>query len=240
MNPPITLLLPEKNDIEFDQVLAIWTARGGHIKRLGKYWIKDEVIAASTIAIYGNQTFSLVLAQLYNVELISPDDTLIARLDKKWVKRDIQLAQIGSLSESSFPAFAKPVIPKLFLAGVFQNLASFQDATQGLQVTEEVLVSTIIERIDSEARSYVMDGGIKDIALYEGEADLKEGRLFLTQFLDDNKEQLPPVVVIDLGYNNSIGWFILEFNACWGAGLNNCRAEYVIDCIAAATINKKQ
>jgi hypothetical protein len=30
---------------------------------------------------------------------------------------------------------------------------------------------------------------------------------------------------------------ILEFNACWGAGLNNCKAEKVIECIIGATIN---
>jgi hypothetical protein len=40
-----------------------------------------------------------------------------------------------------------------------------------------------------------------------------------------------------MAYDEQIGWFILEFNACWGAGLNNCKAEKVIDCIIDATIN---
>lgn len=49
------------------------------------------------------------------------------------------------------------------------------------------------------------------------------------------RDQLPRVVVIDIAYNQEKGWFVLEFNACWGAGLNNCNAEKVIDCIIGAT-----
>jgi hypothetical protein len=54
---------------------------------------------------------------------------------------------------------------------------------------------------------------------------------------NDNKNQLPRVVVVDIAFSELTGWFILEFNACWGAGLNNCKAEKVIDCIIGATIN---
>src|SRR5690349_2663307 len=105
MDRPVTLLIPEKTDSEFEQVFSTWTKRGGQIKRLGKYWIKDEELAKQRIAIYGNQAFAFVLAQIYNVELLSPDDKLIARLDKKWTKRNIELKQINQLFESSFPIF---------------------------------------------------------------------------------------------------------------------------------------
>jgi len=237
MDRPITLLIPEKTDIEFEQVFATWTKSGGSIKRLGKYWIKDDELVKQRIAIYGNQAFAFVLAQIYNVELLSPDDTLIARLDKKWTKRDVEIKQISQLTNSDFPIFIKPVIPKLFLAGVFQTLSNFKQATNGLQDTEEVLTSSIVDDIQAEARSYVMDGVVKDIALYEGSADLARGIRFLTEFLESNQDQLPRVVVIDIAFSKQNGWFILEFNACWGAGLNNCKAENVIDCITNATIN---
>lgn len=36
MHNPITLLIPEKADIEFEQLLAAWTNKGGLIKRLGR------------------------------------------------------------------------------------------------------------------------------------------------------------------------------------------------------------
>jgi len=238
MTEQITLLIPEKTDIEFEQVFETWTKKGGIIKRLGKYWIRDEELAKQRIAIYGNQTFSLVLAQVYNVELVSPDDVLIAKLESKWTKRKIELKQIGQITQEDFPVFVKPVIPKLFIAGIFQTLTEFKQVTVGLQDSEQVLVSSIVGNIQAEARSFIIDGTVKDIALYEGSGDLTTGKIFLNNFIDNSKKQLPSVVVVDLAYSNDLGWFVLEFNACWGAGLNNCKAENVIDCIIGATINK--
>jgi len=42
---------------------------------------------------------------------------------------------------------------------------------------------------------------------------------------------------LDLGFNEKDGWFILEFNSSWGAGLNSCNAQKVIDYIHIATVN---
>ena len=237
MNIPVTLLIPEKTDAEFEQVITTWTQRGGTIKRLGKYWIKDDTLAQQKIAIYGNQTFALVLAQIYNVGLLSPDDTLIARLENNWVKRNIRAIQIKDIQPADFPAFIKPVIPKLFLAGIFAKSDDFTAVTNGLQDTEAILVADIVTDISAEARSYIRNGEITDIALYEGTADLVSGRRFLSDFISTYQKALPSVVVVDIAFSEKTGWFVLEFNACWGAGLNNCEADKVIDCIIDATIN---
>ena len=236
-NTSTILLIPEKTDIEFEQVFATWAGNGGEIRRLGKYWIRDEELADRKIAIYGNQTFAFVLAQIYNVELLSPDDTLITRLDTKWTGRNVQLRQIGEIRESDFPVFIKPVIPKIFIARIFESLAAFNKVVQGLAADEQILVSSIINPIQAEARAFIMNGEIKDIAFYEGVASLDEGKAFLTSFIDNSRNDLPDVVVVDIAFNEKIGWFVLEFNACWGAGLNNCSAEKVIDCIVNATVN---
>jgi len=236
MNKTI-LLIPEKTDVEFEQVFKIWTDNGGEIRRLGKYWIKDESLNGRKIAIYGNQAFSLVLAQIYNVELISPNDKDIAKLDAIWTKRKIEIKTISDVIETDFPIFIKPVIPKSFIASVFSTLEDFENATIGLEKTEELMTSTIVSDIRAEARCYLKNGVIKDIALYEGSADIKEGELFLQHFAEKNLDILPEVVVIDIAYSENLGWFVLEFNACWGAGLNNCNAEKVIYCIIDATKN---
>ncbi|MCF6407821.1 ATP-grasp domain-containing protein [Chitinophaga filiformis] len=236
-NNSTILLIAEKTDIEFEQVFAAWTDSGGEIRRLGKYWVREDELADRKVAIYGNQTFAFVLAQIYNVELLSPDDTLIARLDTKWTKRDVQLKTIGEVTEADFPVFIKPVIPKIFVAGVFDTLDAFKAVVQGLSADEQVLVSPIVRPIAAEARAFIMNGEIKDIALYEGAASVEEGKVFLTGFIADNRHDLPDTVVVDIAFNEHTGWFVLEFNACWGAGLNNCSAEKVIDCIINATIN---
>ncbi len=232
------LVIPEKMDIEFGQIFLAWTNKGGIIKKLGKYWIKEDVLTKHPIAIYGNQTFALVLAQIYEVELLFPDDTLIARLESKWTKRHIELKRIAEIVESNFPVFIKPVIPKIFTAGIFEGITDFKKAIEGLTSNEKVLMSSIVDPIEAEARAFILNGVIRDIALYEGFAELATGRNFLTEFINSHKDQLPKAVVVDLAFNKLTGWFILEFNACWGAGLNNCKAEAVIDCIIEATINK--
>jgi hypothetical protein len=237
MDTSITLLIPQKTDIEHEQIFSAWIENGGQVKRLDKFWIKDEELAKQRIAIYGNQAFAFVVAQIYNVELLSPDDTLVARLESKWTKRTIQLRQIGQLSAKDFPTFIKPVVPKIFIAGIFKNIENFKKVSEGLPDTEEILTSTIIPDIQAEARCYVKDGVVMDVAFYEGSADLHEGEKFVSDFVAENKEQVPRVFVIDIAFDEQTGWLVLEFNACWGAGLNNCKAENVIDCIIGATIN---
>lgn len=238
MGIPVTLVIPEKTDIEYEEVFSTWIKNGGEIKRLGKFWIKDEALTNKRIAIYGNQAFAFVVAQIYNVDLLSPDDSLISRLHSQWVKRSIQLTQIGKLSDGDFPTFIKPVIPKIFPAGIYQCFTDLKKMTDGLPDTEEVLVSTIVADIQAEARCYLMDGLVKDLAFYEGSADLAEGERFVAAFAAANKKQLPQVIVVDIAFSPQLGWIVLEFNACWGAGLNNCKAEKVIDCIIGATIPK--
>ena len=229
------LLIPEKTDIESEQVLKAWTDRGGSVKRLGKYWIKEEDLDNHKIAIYGNQIFALVLSQVYNVTLISPDDKLISKPGKIWTKRDIEIKTVAGINDVHFPVFIKPVVPKKFIAAIYKNPEAFEQATRSLEKTEEIIISPVIDDIRAEARGYLRNGLLKDIALYEGNADIKEGELFLQNFAEKNSDILPEVVVTDIAYSEKLGWFILEFNACWGAGLNNCKADKVIECIIEAT-----
>lgn len=237
MNTGTTLLIPEKADPEFEQVFTAVVANGNNIRRLGKYWIKDEEIAKSKIAIYGNQAFALVLSQLYNVTLVSPDDSIITRLKNDWVKRSIVLTEICRLSEVKFPAFIKPLIPKMFIAGVFQSAEDFYNTVGRMELSEAILVSDVIADIKAEARCFVLNGIVMDIALYEGKISLTDGNYFAQEFVTANRDSLPATFVLDIAYSNTKGWFVMEFNACWAAGLNNCSATKVIGCIFAATIN---
>lgn len=229
------LLIPEKSDPETQEVAACWEARGRLVRKLGKYWIKDDELQHTQLSVYGNQTFSLVLAQLYNLELISPDDSLIATLDNKWTKRNIQSSTLEETTRANYPVFVKPVIPKQFQAAIFYSQSELSKTTEGLPHDEPVLLSEIVTGIQAEARAYILNGTIKDIAFYEGTGELDQAKIFLESFVKTNQQSIPTPVIIDLAYTPILGWFILEFNACWGAGLNNCTAEKILDCIEAAT-----
>lgn len=234
MHADTVLLIPQKSDEERNSVLKAWIDLGGKGQRLDRFWEKPEGLDNKKLAVYGNDTFALVVAQIFNLELISPDDSLIGRLDKKWTKRSIQQKSIRDLNVRDFPNFIKPATPKQFTAKIYKTINEFAQETKGLSDSEQVLVSEIIN-VEAEARAFVLNRDLLDVAIYEGEGDLQRAMTFLKDFLKDATIMLPKTFVIDIAYNTDLDWFIIEFNSSWGAGLNNCNPKKVIDAIIEAT-----
>lgn len=230
------LLIADKPDIERDAIAKSWLQNGGEINRIGKFWNRPNINYNKRITIYGIDTFSLVLAQVIDVKLIEPKDELISKLNTSWIKRDINILTVSDINESLFPTFIKPVKPKTFTSKIYNSLESFLQETKGIDNSENIIKSDII-KIESETRAFILNEEILDIAIYEGVANLKEARAFLNHFLMHHTINLPETYVIDLGYNKTDDWFVIEFNACWGAGLNGCNPNKVINAIRAATIN---
>ena len=190
--------------------------------------------AGASVAIYGNDTFALVLAQVMGVALQTPDDALLTRLGHRWTQRKIVQMTLVELESEGFPCFVKPVIPKQFKASVYVSLADLQAQTDTLLDSEAVLVSEIV-RLEAEARAFILEGNVLSVGVYEGEADAGMASEFLKEFASAHIAELPRSYVVDAGYNADLGWFVLELNSAWGAGLNGCSPAEVIAGIAAAT-----
>ena len=245
-----TLLIPAKSDVERDRVAQAWEAAGGRVRRVEKFWVKPDLADNEAVAIYGNDTFAQVLAQVLGLQLLSPDDALIGRISKEWTKRTVlqrdleyllrskdprwKAAAPSDIAKIDFPLFVKPVIPKQFVAAVYQSLSELQAATLDLPGKEAVLTSEKVE-ISAESRFFVLDGEPQASAIYEGEGDLAEAELLVSAFAQAHASDLPRTYVVDLAFNPDLGWFMLEFNSAWGAGLNGCDPQKVLHCIAAAT-----
>jgi len=103
-------------------------------------------------------------------------------------------------------------------------------------LNEKLICSDII-KVTKEVRSFILDKKIMDLAFYEGEGDIEAPKNLIEEFLSHTKLALPKTFVLDVGFNKEDGWFIIEFNSSWGAGLNFCNPSKVIDCTKAATIN---
>jgi len=234
MRTDTILLIPQKSDEERESVLSAWTSLGGKGQKLDKFWEKPADLENKKVAVYGNDTFALVIAEIFKLKLVSPDDSLIARLDRKWTKRTITEKQISEATETDLPKFIKPVTPKQFKGKVYNTIEEFRQETNGLLPTEKVLLSDIIT-VDTEARAFVLNRQLQDVAIYEGEADLQTAKKFLLEFLEDQSFDLPKTFVVDIGCNSEQGWFIIEFNSSWGAGLNNCDPKKVLESILEAT-----
>ncbi|WP_299682122.1 ATP-grasp domain-containing protein [uncultured Dokdonia sp.] len=229
------LLIPDKADIERDAIANTWIHNGGEVLRVDKFW-EHPTIDAKRVTIYGIDTFSLVLAQVIGVTLIEPKDEVISKISQKWIKRKIMTLPIATIEESLFPTFIKPVKPKTFTSQVYNTYTEFLKETKGIAPEEAIILSEILQ-IDVEVRAFILQNKILDLAFYEGSADLKDAKKFLHDFLSNHTVELPNTYVIDVGYNTKNGWFIIEFNASWGAGLNGCHPDKVISGIREATTN---
>ncbi len=241
------LLIPDKPDPERDALAAAWKNQGGEVKKIGKFWIKPEV-GNKRVSLYGSDSFCLVLAQILDLEMHMPDDAFIAKLDYSFLKRKIDLIPVSDIQDISFPKFIKPAIPKLYKAEVFNSLEHLQEKIDGIETDKLLLVSDIIS-VDAEVRSFILDGKIMDLSFYEGQGNLEEAKAFIQDFLLQYKDKIPRAFVLDVGRSQetspinqetspiSPGWFVIEFNSAWGAGLNGCNAEKVLPCVLEATKN---
>lgn len=226
------LLIPEKLDPERTAVAQAWTIQGGEVMSIGQFWIKPNT-QNKRVTIYGPDTFSLVLAQVLDLSLISPKDEELALVEWPFVQRNIHIVAVKDVATGSFPCFLKPVVPKQFAAQIVSSLSDAQEIIQGLDEQELLLCSTII-LIEKEVRAFVLNLEILDLAYYEGQGDLATATDFLRNFLTGTTLVLPLSFVVDLGWNAVQGWFLIEFNASWGAGLNGCTADKVLYGIRAA------
>jgi hypothetical protein len=229
------LLIPDKPDLERDALAKSWEVAGGEVMRIGKFWIKPDV-GNKRVSIYGYDSFCLVLAQILGVEMEMVKDEWIAELPLDYLKRRILIKPISQLEEIEFPKFIKPVTPKLFKAEVFNTTKELKTKIEGIDEKEALICSDPI-LVSKEVRSFILNREIKDLAYYEGSGTLDAPRKFIEDFLANSKLELPRTFVLDVGFNEKDGWFVIEFNSSWGAGLNFCEPNKVMECIREAARN---
>ena len=226
-----TLLIPDKADDERDAVARAWCEAGGEVMRLARFW-EVSGLNKECVCLYGGSSFSLVVAQKLGLELISPADDWLLHLDPKWLKRKISGALLAEIHSIHFPAFVKPVVPKIFRSGVFNSAQELADECKGLAPDTRLLIGEVV-RFEAEVRSFVTNQQILHCQIYEGNAEIHDAENYLRSFL--REVSLPVTCVIDIGFIPQRGWAIVETNASWGAGLNGCDARRVLEAIALAT-----
>jgi hypothetical protein len=221
------LIIPGKQDVERDAVAAAWEADGGRVLRIDKFWVRPDV-EARDVALYGPDSFCLVLAQLLGIELVSPPDDLLMRAGGDLTKRTVKGVSLGEALRGPFPLFAKPLVPKAFRAAVWRGADDLREECKGLGDDAPVIVSEVVQ-IAAEARAWVLDREVLTCAVYEGEGDATEAAATLRRCAQDLP--VPEACVLDAAFVPGRGWALLEANAAWGAGLNGCDSAMAVRCI---------
>lgn len=227
----LTLFIPDKPDVERDAVGSAWEASSGQVLRVARFW-DPPAVPRTSVRVYGNETFCLVLQEKLDLILVTPPDDLPLSAPPDLLRRAITKRTLGDTSVLRYPIFVKSLIPKLIPSRVYCGAVELCDASAGLDSATELLVSEPVT-IMAEARAFVLRGAILDLALYEGSGDLDSARACVQQLVE--RMSLPDAVVVDVGVLDDGRWVLVEFNAAWGAGLNGCRAELVLPAIAAAS-----
>ena len=228
------LLIPEKPDEDRDAVANAWLKSGGEVIRLARFW-EPPALKSESVCVYGGSNFSLVVAQKLGLELVSPADDWLLKLDSKWLKRKLFSRTLAEIESVSFPIFIKPIVPKIFSAGVFNSSQELAGKCKGLEMETKLLFAEVV-RFESEARAFVAEQQILDCQIYEGRGEPHGAEDFIRSFLQT--ESVLPTCVIDVGFIIDRGWAVVEVNASWGAGLNGCAAHKILPAIAMATISK--
>lgn len=226
----LTLLVPEARDPERDAVCSAWQRAGGDVVRVGRFW-DPPAVDRSRARVYGHDTFCLVLAEKLGLALVAPDDRLLVSLPRDLLSRDVSITHLADVTFAA-PLFVKPVVPKQFAARIHLSHDSLAALTDGLSPDTHVFVSDVV-RFEAEARAFVLDGEIRTCAVYEGEGDPNAAVAFASS-VAARAPDLPRTCVIDVGRLANGEWAVVELNATWGAGLNGCDAERVVECLAAA------
>ena len=231
MTAGLNLLISDKADVERDAVARAFESCGGTVHRIGRFW-DPPTFEASTVRVYGAVVFCLVLQQKLGLTLCSPPDELLLGAPSQFLNRRVTRQTLGEISSVDFPAFIKPVAPKLFSGAVYETRDALVAECRGLPVETAIFVSERVT-LAAEVRTFVLQGEVLDAALYEGESELS-GAVDFVRALTMSMA-LPRTVVIDVGFVDGRGWVLVEFNPSWGAGLNGCDAGKVLPAIVSAT-----
>jgi hypothetical protein len=227
----LTLVVPDKPDIERDAVADAWERGGGTTLRLGRFW-DPPPLDATRVRVYGNDTFCLVLQQKLGLDLLSPADDLVLQAPAEALRRIVATTALSGTAALRYPLFAKSVIPKQIRSAVYASPDELAAACSGLEPATELLVSDVV-RFEAEARCFVLRGEVLDCAAYEGSIARDAVVAFVRRL--SSQMPLPRSVVVDVGQLADGNLALVELNAAWGAGLNGCDAERVLPAIAEAS-----
>ena len=82
----LILVISDKPDIERDAVADVWSAAGGDVLRLGRFW-DPPALDPQRVRLYGSDSYCQVLAQKLGLALVSPPDDWLLQLAPAVTKR---------------------------------------------------------------------------------------------------------------------------------------------------------
>lgn len=150
------LVIPFKPDFERDAVAREWERQYDSVLRLDRFWEVPDGLNVSQTELYGNDTFCLVVAQKLGLELLTPDERLIASASHHLTRRVIRHVTLDEALRSKFPVFAKPALPKEFRGAVYDSPDALQRELRSCLLRRRSCSRTLWSFAPRPARSHWM------------------------------------------------------------------------------------
>jgi ATP-grasp domain, R2K clade family 2 len=173
----LNLLISDKPDLERDSVAESFARHGGVVYRIARFW-EPPALDPSSVRVYGADSFCLVLRQKLGFSLCSPEDELLLQVPSAFLKRQITRQFLSEIAAFKFPSFVKSVVPKQFRGTVYQSRVKLMGECRGLATDTAVFVAEPVS-FAAEARAFVCDGQVLDLAVYEGSGKASDAQTFV-------------------------------------------------------------
>ncbi len=245
----ILLLSPRKNESTV-AVESAAEAEGWTVCRLTNWRVPERFqnLAEKVIA-YGEPLFVAAIADVLHLSLLEPQFDWLSSLPIEYTNRKVELTSLKEARKYPSAIFAKPADDKCFPARVYENGASIE-ASQLLPEETPVLLSEVVtwlvehryfvcERKVAVSSPYSYNGETIDDSFSESDSDVLECNSFVQKLLSDPQIDLPPAVVIDVGYVNGRGLSVIEANPVFGAGIYRCDPKLVLSVLERSIVQSR-
>lgn len=239
-----TLLLPPRLN-EDTEALRVTAERLPNWKAVvAPQWrLSPDFTLPESVAIYGDPLFADLAAAALDLDLLQPPLDFLPGLPERLVLRTVRLTTLAEARTVEVPAFIKPAEDKSFSAQVYNSGTELPGSNALLPDNMPVLISGIVTWA-VEFRCFVRAGDIVTLSPYFRNGELAregvtgewitsvkeraEAAAFAQSVLKET-ENLPPAVVLDVGFIAGQGWAVVEANPVWASGLYGCEREAVLE-----------
>ncbi|GAA2353561.1 hypothetical protein Cme02nite_45930 [Catellatospora methionotrophica] len=223
--------------------------RGMRVETLRTWRLPEHLAGHAGAHLYAGPLFADAVGAELGAGLLEPDQDWLARLPRRWTRREVVFTTLARARGLDRPAFVKPPDDKSFPARVYPTGADLP-GPDVLEADTAVLVSDVVA-FRAEYRLFVAAGRVRAVSRYavDGELDLAtaaedarcaEAAGFASGLFGAGVPELPGAVVVDVGLVEEAGtgrpeWAVIEANAAWASGHYAADPDRALDVVLAAS-----
>jgi hypothetical protein len=247
-----TLILSHRYSSDSNALFSAVNSVGWDVERLHSFYCPDS-LKEKEIIFYGETILADAICNDLNLALFEPNYDWLPNLPYQYRLRTIELTSFQEVCNNLFPKFIKPVDEKWFPAKVYfstKELKSDYSGSDDLQIliSEPVIFETEFRFFIANRKIYSFSPYIKNGQLAKDNEgnwicepnESQEATDFISKLLTDQRVDLPPAVVIDVGKIKDFGWAVVEANPIWASGLCGANPVSVLQALyfSSQQINK--